>query len=103
MPCTGRIHDGHDTGVRAADRWLAETFGPRLPDRRFTANLLFIVTFDEGASLVAPAITSTTVVFGGRRDARLGPTRDTITTVYCARLKPSSVSGLWADRTRRRP
>jgi acid phosphatase len=34
--------------MSAADRWLAETFGPRLPDPRFTANLLFIVTFDEG-------------------------------------------------------
>jgi hypothetical protein len=41
-------HDGHDTGVRQADQWLSERFGPLLSDPRFTANLLFIVTFDEG-------------------------------------------------------
>jgi len=40
-------HDGHDTGVRQADQWLSETFAPLLSDPRFTANLLFIVTFDE--------------------------------------------------------
>lgn len=41
-------HDGHDTGVDAADRWLAATFGPWLTEPRFMAQLLFIVTFDEG-------------------------------------------------------
>ena len=41
-------HDGHDTGVSAADQWLSETFGPLLNDRRFTENMLLIVTFDEG-------------------------------------------------------
>ncbi len=43
-----RNNDGHDTGVAYADRWLADTFGPRLQDQRFTHDLLFIVTFDEG-------------------------------------------------------
>jgi phospholipase C len=41
-------HDGHDTGVRAADQWLAETFGPLLGDPRFMRDMVFIVTFDEG-------------------------------------------------------
>ena len=41
-------HDGHDSGVSAADRWLSETFGPLLSDARFTENMVFIVTFDEG-------------------------------------------------------
>jgi phosphoesterase family protein len=41
-------HDGHDTGVRAADEWLSETFGPRLRDPRFTEDMVFMVTFDEG-------------------------------------------------------
>ncbi|MGA7615235.1 MAG: alkaline phosphatase family protein [Thermoanaerobaculia bacterium] len=40
-------HDGHDTSVVAADRWLASAFGPRLSDPRFTKDLLFVVTFDE--------------------------------------------------------
>ena len=42
------VHDGHDTGVGAADRWLAETFGPLLRDPRFMQDMVFIVTFDEG-------------------------------------------------------
>jgi hypothetical protein len=41
-------HDGHDTGVSAADRWLSGAFGPLLDDPRFAANMLLIVTFDEG-------------------------------------------------------
>lgn len=40
-------NDGHDTGVAYADRWLSATFGPLLKDRRFTAGLLLVVTFDE--------------------------------------------------------
>ncbi len=42
------IHDGHDTGVRVADQWLAGTFGPLLHDPRFMQDMVFIVTFDEG-------------------------------------------------------
>lgn len=41
-------HNGHDTGVRAADQWLSEVFGPLLRDPRFVENMLLIVTFDEG-------------------------------------------------------
>jgi phospholipase C len=41
-------HDGHDTGVRAADEWLSETFGPLLRDPRLTESMVFMVTFDEG-------------------------------------------------------
>jgi hypothetical protein len=39
--------NGHNTGVAHADRYLAETFGPLLKDRRFTDGLLLVVTFDE--------------------------------------------------------
>jgi hypothetical protein len=42
-------NDGHDTGVAFADQWLAQTFGPRLQDSRFTDGTLFVVTFDEGS------------------------------------------------------
>ncbi len=41
-------HDGHDTGVAYADRWLSDTFGPLLKDPDFMRGMLFIVTFDEG-------------------------------------------------------
>ena len=41
-------HDGHDTGVAAADAWLRARFEPLLADPNFTDGLLFIVTFDEG-------------------------------------------------------
>lgn len=40
-------HDGHDTDVATADRWLAHAFGPLLLDPRFTRGMLFVVTFDE--------------------------------------------------------
>ncbi|MBI3542609.1 MAG: hypothetical protein HY075_04970 [Deltaproteobacteria bacterium] len=39
--------NGHDTGVKFADRWLAKRFTPLLADHRFTDGLLFVVTFDE--------------------------------------------------------
>ena len=39
--------DGHDTGVRFADKWLTKRFGPLLKDPRFMQNMLLIVTFDE--------------------------------------------------------
>ena len=42
------VHDGHDSGVREADRWLAKTFGPLLKDPRLMRDLLLVVTFDEG-------------------------------------------------------
>lgn len=40
-------HDGHNTDVTYADRWLAHRFGPLLKEQRFTDNLLLVVTFDE--------------------------------------------------------
>ena len=45
-------HDGHDTGVAFADRWLSATFGPLLGDPKFTKGLLFIVTFDESEGYI---------------------------------------------------
>ena len=41
-------NDGHDTGVAFADKWLADKYGPLLADPRFTKDMLFVVTFDEG-------------------------------------------------------
>jgi Phosphoesterase family len=43
-------NDGHDTGVSHADQWLSATFGPLLQERRFSKDLLLIVTFDEAKS-----------------------------------------------------
>jgi hypothetical protein len=40
-------HNGHNTGVARADRYLEQTLGPLLGDRRFTDGLLLVVTFDE--------------------------------------------------------
>ncbi len=44
------VHDGHDTGVAAADTWLRARFEPLLADPNFTDGLLFVVVFDEGTT-----------------------------------------------------
>ena len=59
-------HDGHDTGVSVADRWLAETFGPRLGDPRFMEDMVFMVTFDEARRGWWRSNHVYTVVFGDR-------------------------------------
>jgi hypothetical protein len=41
------FNNGHDTGMRYADRALRKTFGPLLGDARFNEGMLFVVTFDE--------------------------------------------------------
>ena len=43
-------NDGHDTGVRFADKWLTKRFGPLLKDPRFMKDMLLVVTFDESGS-----------------------------------------------------
>lgn len=40
-------NNGHDTGVKFADRWLADRFGALLTDQRFSKDMLFVVIFDE--------------------------------------------------------
>jgi len=40
-------NNGHDTGVKFADRWLADKFGALLTDQRFSKDMLFVVVFDE--------------------------------------------------------
>jgi len=41
-------NNGHDTSVAFADQWLENRFGSLLQDARFTRDLLFVLTFDEG-------------------------------------------------------
>ena len=41
------FHNGHNTGIGAADHWLTEKFAPLLDDPRFTRDRVFILTFDE--------------------------------------------------------
>jgi hypothetical protein len=41
-------NSGHDSGLKYADRWLDQTFGPLIKNPRFMKNMLLIVTFDEG-------------------------------------------------------
>jgi len=55
--------DGHDTGVDAADQWLAGFLGPRLDDANFMNGLLVVVTFDESASKTDSRIL--TILAGG--------------------------------------
>jgi hypothetical protein len=43
--------DGHETGVKFADRWVSKTFGPLLEDAEASAGVLVVVTFDEDDSL----------------------------------------------------
>lgn len=57
-------NDGHDTGVAYADRWLSTTFGPLLEDADFTKGLIFIVTFDESASILFGSNHVATIVVG---------------------------------------
>ncbi|MCB0377227.1 MAG: hypothetical protein KDD33_01925 [Bdellovibrionales bacterium] len=40
-------NDGHDKGVKFADRWYKKTFEPYLKDPNFTKGLLLVSTFDE--------------------------------------------------------
>lgn len=40
-------HDGHQTGIRAADAWLQAFLTPRLVDPPFMRRTLLVVTFDE--------------------------------------------------------
>src|SRR5262245_25178986 len=72
-------HDGHDTGVSAADQWLSDTFGPLLRDPRFMENLVFMVTFDEGRGWWRPNHVYT-VVYGD--DVIPGSVSDTRTDHY---------------------
>ena len=67
-------HDGHDTGSKAASKWLGKAFGPRFADPAFMKDLLVVVTFDEDggtadnrvyAVLLGPGVRP-----GARSDAR---------------------------------
>ena len=40
-------NNGHETSVASADSYLGRTLGPLLKDRRFTQDMLVVVTFDE--------------------------------------------------------
>ncbi len=40
-------HDGHDTNVAVADRWMSQTFGDKFSNPEFMKDTLFVVTFDE--------------------------------------------------------
>jgi hypothetical protein len=40
-------NDGHDTGVKFADNWLAVKFGPLLKNKKFMKDMLVVITFDE--------------------------------------------------------
>lgn len=44
-------NDGHDTGVKFADKWLAQKFGPLLKNPAFMKDMLLIITFDESGLL----------------------------------------------------
>jgi Phosphoesterase family len=57
-------NDGHDTGVAYADRWLSAKFGPLLADTSFTDGLMFVVTFDEGKSLLFGSNHVATILIG---------------------------------------
>jgi hypothetical protein len=66
-------HNGHDSNVTVADRWLRARFAPLLADPRFNSDLLFIVTFDESSKStrhnpVATILLSPRVVPGIRSD-----------------------------------
>ena len=43
-------NDGHDTGIDFADNWLKNTFDKIFHDKNFPADLLVIITFDEGTT-----------------------------------------------------
>ncbi len=49
-------NDGHDTGAKYAERWLAKTFGNLLKNPAFIKDTLFIVTFDESNNIFSNRI-----------------------------------------------
>lgn len=66
------FNGGHDTGVAYADRWLGARFGPLLQRGEFTRDLLFVVTFDEGAGSndhIATVLAGEAIAPGSRSDA----------------------------------
>ncbi len=65
-------HNGHNTGIDAADAWLESRFGPLLHDARFTSGTLFVLTFDESNDVSTTAITT---IFAGA-----GVKPDTVST-----------------------
>jgi len=67
-------HNGHDTGVEKADRWLRDRFEPLLKDPRFADGTLLVVTFDEGSER-GPNVVYTVLVGPGVRPAAVSETR----------------------------
>jgi hypothetical protein len=63
-------NDGHDTGVRFADRWYRAKFGPLVNSDEFMKGTVLISTFDEGSSrsnqiytsIVGPNVVPATIV-----------------------------------------
>ena len=43
-------NDGHDTGVKFADKWYRSLFGPLLKNPKFAKDMLLVTTFDEGSN-----------------------------------------------------
>lgn len=41
--------NGHDTGIAYADRWLEQTFGKLILEKRLPENLVLVITFDEAS------------------------------------------------------
>lgn len=68
-------HNGHDSNIATADRWLRVRFGPLLDDPRFGSDVLFVVTFDEGAGIdatnhIATLLVGPRVRSGAKSDRR---------------------------------
>src|SRR4051812_1493386 len=66
-------HNGHDTGVAKADRWLRQRFDPLLRDPRFADGTLLVVTFDEGSDR-GPNVIYTVMVGEGVRPGAVSTT-----------------------------
>jgi acid phosphatase len=69
-------HNGHDTDVAAADRWLRDTFGELIKDSVFMSQTLLIVTYDEPGKDGTQPIYTALVGAGIRPGARSGTCYD---------------------------
>jgi len=67
-------HDGHDTSVSVADKWLRDRFQTLLTDPRFIDGTLFVVVFDEGR-LFRPNIVYCALFGAGIRPGAVSTTR----------------------------
>ncbi|KAH7168194.1 phosphoesterase family-domain-containing protein, partial [Fusarium sp. MPI-SDFR-AT-0072] len=84
-------HDGHDTGLAFAGRWLRKWLGPLLENEYFMNRTLIVVTFDEAKQHDIPNKVFT-VLLGGAIHPSLHGTTDSMYYNHYSMLSTVSVN-----------